>query len=575
MGERVVVGIDLGTTYSLVSVLRDDVPIVLPNALGEHLTPSAVSVDEQGVWLVGAAARARAVTHPLSTVLAFKRDMGTDRTYRLGGTTKSPVELSAMVLAELKRDAEAALGIPITEAVITVPAYFGDRQRQATRDAAEIAGLRADRIVNEPTAAALAYGLHRRDRDLRVCVLDLGGGTFDVTILSIADGIIEIHASAGDARLGGEDFTDAIVTWALEAITQRHGAAPRPDTREHARVREAAEHAKKILSREPTAGLALPGLALGRATVDVTLALDREQALRLWKPLLDRLRAPITRALRDASLLPSAIDEVLLVGGATRMRPVVELASSVFGKLPSHQLPPDEAVALGAAVQAALEQGHSAVEDVVVTDVAPFTLGVESSEISGNAVVGGLFVPVLERGTTIPASRVKRFFTLHPEQTQLNVRVFQGEHSLVRDNHFLGEYLLKGLPTRRAETTAVDVRLTYDLNGILEVEMSVVGSSRTEQLVIEQRPGKLGRAAVDEARRAMASLKIHPRSTLPNRTALERAEALFVQLTGPERDTLGVVLGHFRATLESQDPAVIEPARKELAALTAALARRE
>lgn len=564
-----IVGIDLGTTYSLVSVLRDGKPEVLRNALGETLTPSAVSVDEHGVWLIGAAAKARAITHPASTVLAFKRDMGTDRTYMLRGVPYTPVQLSAMVLQELKRDAEAALGRPIDEAVITVPAYFGDRQRQATKDAATIAGLKAERIVNEPTAAALAYGLHVRDRDMRVCVLDLGGGTFDVTVLSIADGIVEIHASAGDARLGGEDFTDAICTWMIEAITLQFGEAPIAKSHDFARIREAAEVAKKALAEAEEVRVAVPHLSLAGQSHDFAVTLTRNQAVACWTSLLERMRSPILRALRDAKVLPSAVDEVLLVGGATRMRPVVELATSVFHKLPNRSLPPDEAVALGAAVQAALKAGEAAVDDLVVTDVAPFSLGIETAEFAGPTMIGGLYTPVLERGTTIPASREKRFFTMAENQHEMLIAVFQGEHSLTRDNQKLGTYSLKNLPKGRAGAVGVDVRFTYDLNGILEVEMSLVGAARKEHLVIEQRPGTLDKAAVEKARVDMKRLKFHPRESLPNRTALERAEALFTQLKGPEREMLGILLGRFRAALDVQNEPMIEALRKDLQHFTA------
>jgi molecular chaperone HscC len=559
-----IVGIDLGTTYSLVSVLRDGRPEILPNALGEVLTPSAVSVDDKGIWLVGAAAKARAITHPASTIVAFKRDMGTDRTYVLGGSVYTPVQLSAMVLQELKRDAEAALGKPIDEAVITVPAYFGDKQRQATKDAAAIAGLKAERIVNEPTAAALAYGLHQRDRDMRVCVLDLGGGTFDVTVLTIADGIVEIQASAGDARLGGEDFTDAIHSWLNDAIHAQFGQTPPAKSHDAARIRDAAESAKKALGEAEEVRVAVPHLVLAGQERDFATTINRTQAASAWSALIERMRSPILRALRDAKSLPSAIDEVLLVGGATRMRPVVELATSVFHKLPNRSLPPDEAVALGAAVQAALKAGEAAVDDLIVTDVAPFSLGIETSEFAGAATIGGLYAPILERGTTIPASREKRFFTMSDNQREILVSVFQGEHSLTRDNQALGTFRLQGLPPGKAGMIGVDVRFTYDLNGILEVEMSVVGSNRKEHLVIEQRPGMLDKSAVEKARLEMKKLKFHPRESLPNRTALERADALFTQLKGQEREFLGMLLARFRAALDTQDEQLIEALRKDL-----------
>lgn len=566
-----IVGIDLGTTYSLVAVLQDGRPLALPNALGELLTPSAVAVDDDGRILVGAPARARATVSPRDTALAFKRDMGTDRVYELGGRRFGPRDLSAMVLAALKQDAETALGCTIEEAVVTVPAYFGDRQRQETRDAGAIAGLRVDRIVNEPTAAALAYGLHERSREMRAVVLDLGGGTFDVTVLEILEGVIEIQSSAGDARLGGEDFLDAMVDRIAGRIREHHGSLE-DDPRSLARVREACEWAKRRLTAAERTSIAIPGLAVARGrSVDVELEITRDEVESWWTAVLERLRPPIYRALRDASLAPEAVDEVLLVGGATRMPCVVRLASTLFGRMPLRNLPPDEAVAHGAAVQAALKAGDEAVEDMVVTDVAPFTLGVATSTKMGTKVVSGLFAPILERGTVLPASRVDRLYTLDDDQQRVDVGVYQGEHALCGENVHLGTYAVDGLPPGPAGSVAIDVRFTYDLNGILEVEMSIVGTGRVEHMVLEQRPGKLTRAQIASARKEMQRLKFHPRDALPNRTALARADALFVELRGIERDLLGAAIARFHAALETQDPGMIDAAREQLVSATADL----
>ncbi len=491
--------------------------------------------------------------------------MGTDRTYSLGGRELRPVDLSAMVLRSLVEDAEQALGQKIEEAVITVPAYFGDAQRQATRDAGAIAGLKVERIVNEPTAAALAYGLHHLEREMTAVVIDLGGGTFDVTLLEIMEGVIEIRASAGDARLGGEDFTDALAELLVERIRAQGVDVDEPVAR--ARIREAADGAKRRLTTVEETEVVLPSLR-GR---DVALTLSREDAQRAWRPLLERLRFPILRALRDARLKPEEIDEVLMVGGASRMPCVITLAADLFGKRPHDELHPDEAVAKGAAIQAALKAGEEAVEDLVVTDVAPFTMGIASGTKMGTRVVSGLFSPILERGTVIPASRVERFFTLEDGQTQLLVEVFQGEHSLCRDNHKLGELSLRELPRAPAGETWVDVRFTYDLNGILEVEARVMETERVEHLLIESRPGKLSKKELERARASMKRIKFHPRDSLPNRTALARADALFAETSGLERELLGQLLAAFRAALESQDPAVIDPTRERLNALIASL----
>lgn len=569
--EGLTVGIDLGTTFSLVSIMEGSRVRVLDNALGEKLTPSAVSFDDDGRVLVGAAALARTVSHPERSARTFKRDMGSDKKIAIADREMRPQELSALVLEALKRDAEAELGQPVVEAVITVPAYFGDLQRQATRDAGTIAGLRVERIINEPTAAAMAYGLHNRDQEMQVVVLDLGGGTFDVTVLEIIEGVIEIQSTAGDARLGGEDFAESLAELVAAEIEAEHGVDPTTDARAWARLLSACEDVKRRLSDQSEARAVVPQLELGDAKVDVDRVFTREEAEARWHGLIEKLRAPILRALRDADVQTSDIEEVLLVGGATRMPCVVDLAAKVFGKMPLSSLPADEAVAMGAAVQASLKQGHEAVEDMVVTDVAPFSMGIATATIMGRQQIEGLYTPVLERGTTIPASRAQRFFTMSDSQSEIRVAVYQGEHSLCKDNSFLGEFIMGELPPKKAGQVALDVRFTYDLNGILEVEMKLEGSDRVEHMVIESAPGKLSREEIEEARRAMAALKFHPRDTLPNRTTLARADALYTELTKLAREELGHAIAAFRAALETQDPDTIIRIRGQLNALVDAL----
>jgi molecular chaperone HscC len=558
------VGIDLGTTYSLVSIMEAGGPRIVPNALGELLTPSAVSFDEDGHVLVGAAARARARTHPERTATSFKRDMGTDRTRALGGQTLRAEQLSAIVLTELKRDAERSLGRAIAEAVVTVPAYFGELQRRATRDACELAGIHVERIINEPTAAALAYGLHQRDRELRAVVLDLGGGTFDVTVLEIIEGVIEIQSSAGDTRLGGDDFVDAMVELCQARIAKERGARV-AGGRASVRLWEACEVAKRRLSHEARTQLALVGAELsdGR-TVDLELGFAREEVEAAWAPLLARLRAPIARALRDANQSGGDVDEVLCVGGATRMPCFKELVAKDFGRLPKEALPPDEAVALGAAIQAALKAGDAAVGDLVVTDVAPFTLGIAVGSRMGTHVVTGLFEPILERGTVLPASRVKTFRTMSDYQRQIVVEVYQGEHAIVADNLQIGSLEVDRIPEAKAGEQAIDVRFTYDLNGLLEVESTITATRRKTTLLIDRSKGRLASADLKKAQKAMQQLKFHPSESLPNRTALARGDGLYVELRGVEREILGSALVSFRLALDTQDTARIDAARGEL-----------
>jgi molecular chaperone HscC len=570
--RKTMVGIDLGTTNSLVAILQDGQPVVIPNRLGELLTPSAVSVDQGGAILVGAAALARATTHPERTALAFKRDMGTDRAVALGGRTFRAPELSALVLKSLREDAEAFLGRPVDEAVITVPAYFDEVQRRATRDAAQIAGLPVERIINEPTAAALAYGLHHRERTFRAAVLDLGGGTFDVTVLEVMEGVIEIQASAGDTRLGGEDFLDALVDLMARRLGLADELAGQPVA--GARLRLACEEAKRRLSSETETRVVLPGLELGRQRRDIDEPLARAEAEGAWSELLGRITRPVMRALRDAGTEPDQIDEVLLVGGATRMPCVTALAARLFGKLPLRALPPDEAIAMGAAVQAALKGQEAAVDDLVVTDVAPFSMGIAASSFMAGTHLPGLYAPIIERGTVIPASRVQRFHTVSDRQKQIDVEVFQGEHSLCKDNRRLGVFHVTDLPPRPAGQVDVDVRFSYDLNGILEVDATVVDSGRKFSAVFEQTPGRLTREQIEATRKAFERLKFHAREALPNLTALNRAEALYVELTGLPREQLGQLLNAFRAALERQDAALIDETREQLVAATATLARR-
>jgi molecular chaperone HscC len=472
------------------------------------------------------------------------------------------------VIGTVKRDAEAVLGRPVDEAVVTVPAYFGDAQRQATRDAAAIAGVTVERIINEPTAAALSYGLHERHRELRAMVLDLGGGTFDVTVLEILEGVIEIRASAGDTQLGGDDFDLALAELVIESLDGEHRAGVRHEPVARARIKDACELAKKRLSDAATTRVALFDLRVAdQRTIQLEHEVSRERAEQAWAPLLARLAAPIRRALRDADLRAEQIDEILLVGGSTRMPCIARLATDLFGRLPLRVLPPDEAVALGAAVQAGLKANDAALGDLVVTDIAPFSLGIDTAKRSGREMVSGLFTPVIERGTVIPVSREKTFHTLEDNQRELEINVYQGEHSLVRDNTKLGSYRIRGLRPSPAGDQAIRVRFTYDLNGILEVDMTVESTGKTETLVIERGANRLTAQQLQDTRKAMARLKFHPRDALPNATLLARADALHVEVTGMPRMLLAQAIEQFRISLEHQDDAMIATAREELGRL--------
>jgi molecular chaperone HscC len=552
-----IIGIDLGTTNSLVSVWRNGRPELLPNALGEVLTPSCVSVDEDGSLLIGRAARERAQTHPERTARAFKRYMGSNKTLRLGDREFRPEELSALVLKSLKADAEAALGEPVTEAIITVPAYFSDTQRKATRAAGELAGLKVERLVNEPTAAALACGIHQLGTETRFLVFDLGGGTFDVSILEIFEGVMEVRASAGDNFLGGEDFNDALV----ELFFQHNELSPNLK-RNHAfmqRLSAQAETARRELGAKSSARM-----AIHEAGTLHEFTVTEEAFASACAPLLKRLRVPVERALRDANLRSSELDNIVLAGGSTRMPIVRRLVTNMFGRFPAIDFNPDEIVALGSAVQAGLKAKDAALEEVVMTDVAPYSLGVEvSKRLSATATSNGHFDPIIERNSPVPVSRVKTYFPANAGQSLVELSIFQGESRMVQDNIHLGNLSI-ALPSLPVAECAVDVRFTYDVNGLLQVEAVVKKTADKFSLVIEGNPGVLTPQEIAQRLKALAEIKIHPREALDNRTTMARAERIYQQLRGEVREWLSQQLLSFDAVLATQDTRKITPVRERL-----------
>jgi molecular chaperone HscC len=558
-----VIGIDLGTTNSAAAYLAADGPRIIPNALGGHLTPSVVGIDDSGTVLVGAAARELQVLRPERCANLFKRYMGTDRRLTLAGREFAPEELSGLVLRALKGDAEAHFKTDVSRAVITVPAYFNDRQRKATIAAGRIAGWTVERILNEPTAAAIAYGFHDAGADKKVLVFDLGGGTFDVSVVELFDGTLEVKASSGESALGGEDFTRALAGRVLSAVGVSFEQAEAKTPKRVARLIQQCERAKCALSRDEATAVRVPNaegeFPAGTPEIQVTRA-----QLEAWvSPTLARVELPVRRVLGDSRLSRDQIDEVILVGGATRMPVVTKRVAELLGREPHTRLNPDEVVALGAAVQAGLVGREAAVEDLVVTDVAPFTLGVEVSKAFGPEARDGYFDPVIDRNTTIPASRVKRYSTMTAQQTTIVVKVYQGESRRTADNLLLGEFEVRGIPPGAANQP-VDIRFTYDLNGVLEIEATVVATKRTTSHVITRHAKGMNDAQVRAAVAAMAKLKTHPRDEEVNRFLLLRAERVFKELPAQLRDALGARLDAFEAALASQDPTVVDAARAEL-----------
>ena len=542
-------GIDLGTTNSLIAVWQDGQARLIANALGEVLTPSVVSVDEDGSVLVGKAAKARLTTHPERTVGAFKRFMGSDKRFELGEHRFSPEELSALVLGALKQDAEAYLGGSVSEAVISVPAYFSDEQRKRTVFAAELAGLKVQRLINEPTAAAMAYGLHEQKFE-RTLVFDLGGGTFDVTVLEYALPLIEVHASTGDNYLGGEDFTDALLTACLRDWNlPLESLAPQALASLHDAIEQL-----KCQTGEGSRVLDWNGDGQQRQW-----QLDDSALQSIWAPLLARVRAPIEQALRDARLSPRELDSLVLVGGATRMPQVQQLVAKLFGKLPYRHLDPDTIVALGAAAQAACKARDAAIDELILTDVCPYTLGVASQRGDD---VSGAFSPIIERNTVIPTSKVQRFYSTHAEQTSVRIAVYQGERPWVRDNILVDSFEIPLQPTGQVQP--LDVRFSYDINGLLEVDVTFIDTGLKHSHSIDRSPTGLDPQARQASHERLAGLKIHPRDTLPNRTLLARLERAWVQALGDERELIASWLDAFNGVLAGQQPGEISRQRQAL-----------
>lgn len=584
-----ILGIDLGTTNSVMAVMEGGEPVVIPNAEGARTTPSVVAISKSGERLVGQVAKRQAVTNPENTIFSIKRFMGRkfddpsvqrdtklvpykvgrrsngDVEVSLGGKAYSPPEISAMILAKLKADAEAYLGEKITQAVITVPAYFNDSQRQATKDAGEIAGLQVLRIINEPTAAALAYGVDKQGHDEEIAVYDLGGGTYDISVLGLGEGVFEVKATNGDTHLGGDDFDQRIIDWLADEFKKENGIDLRNDRMALQRLKEAAEKAKIELSTTQSSEVNLPFISADASgPKHLNVSMSRAKLEQLVGDLVEKTVPPMKNALDDAKLPVNKIDEILMVGGMTRMPSVLEKVKGFFGKDPHRGINPDEVVAVGAAVQAGVLSGE--VKDILLLDVSPLTLSVET--------LGGVATPLIERNTTIPHKRGEVFSTAADGQTSVEIHVVQGERPMANENKSLGRFILDGIPPAPRGVPKVEVTFDIDANGILNVSARDTASGREQKITITASSG----LSKDEIEKMKRDAEVHAADDQRKRKLIEtrnlgdnaayRAEKTLAdfgaQVPDAMKQEIQSKIDAVRSSLQAEDVDAIENATNAL-----------
>jgi molecular chaperone DnaK len=564
-----IIGIDLGTTNSAVAYLKNDRAEIIENRNGGRTTPSVVQMNLKGEIVVGQTAKDMYPSLPANTILEVKRLMGTDETVKLGDKEYRPEEISAYILKEIKKSVEDKLGETVTEAVITVPAYFTDAQRVATKKAGQIAGLTVERIINEPTAAAIAYGFDHAKKDQTILVYDLGGGTFDVSVVEMYDSIIEVRSTAGDNHLGGMDFDNLIVEWIVKRVKKESnfdllGSASGAEIlARKARIKDEAEKVKKLLSTQNSAVINIPFIAMNNGVpVNINLELTRHEFEALIKPLAEKTMSEVDRALSEIGLGVSDIHEVLLVGGSTRIPYIQELVQKRFGKAPRKDVNPDEAVALGAAIQAGIKTGK--ISNVIVTDICPFSLGTDVVRFINNRDESGHFDVLIKKNTTLPAQKSEVYSTVRDYQTAVLVGVYQGENNYVRDNVLIEEFNVDGIPSGLRGQESVEVTFKYDMNGILDVDVKIMSTGKKVTRKITMKEGVMTEAEVQQARQSLDENWDKSELYKSVKPVIQRAERTIEEVDEPSRKKLQQLIDQMKTALSREDAVAVKKIEEQL-----------